>query len=168
MGLVVPDWVARNERQRAILENAKSGLGQTRYWNPLLQAKDPRLELAFVGDCRDVPGIVPFRWHVLRHNEAGPDSYWAIEDDGNYREMGEDMLHFFARTDLWDPRVRDDVQTALRHKREGKERAKALKKEQRIHELTANVNATIRPSALFSDDVRWANRSAGRRGRKEN
>lgn len=166
--VLVPEWVARNQRQRAILSLVRERDEQKRYWTPLLQDKDHRLELALIGNCTDVPGIVPYRWHVLRHNEAGPDTYWAIEDEGRYREMGEDVLRFFARTDLWDPRVRDDVQTALRHKREGKERAKALKKEQRIHELTANVNATIRPSALFSDDVRWANRSAGRRGRKEN
>jgi hypothetical protein len=163
--VLVPEWVAANERRRAILENAKSGLGQTRYWNPLLRDKDPRLELAFIGDCPPVAGIVPFRWHVLRHNEAGPDSYWALEDDGEYREMGEDVLKFFACGDLWDPRVRDDLATQLRRKKASQERGKETKKEQRIHELTSNVNALIRPSVLVSD-VPWTNKSAGKRGRK--
>jgi hypothetical protein len=168
MGVLVPDWVARNERQRAMLSDVKSGLGQTRYWNPLLQEKDPRLELAFVGEAPPVPGIFSYRWHVLRHNENGPDSYWALEGpDGEFREMGSDILEHFNRSDLWDPRVREGVEVSMRRKKVSQERAKDLRREQRVDELTSNVNAMIRPSVLVSDGVKWSNRSAGKRGRKE-
>lgn len=167
MGLVVPEWVARNERRRKVLEDQASGFNQTRYWNPLLKDIDHRLELVFVGGVDgDVPGVVPFRWHILRRNEAGPDTYRAVVGrDGEFRDMGSDVLEDLRSGDLWEERVRRDIDAATRRADASRERAKDTHREARVGEVASNLNALTRPSVLVGD-VPWTNRPAGKRGRK--
>jgi hypothetical protein len=165
-GIVLPEWVARNERRRRMLEDRSSGLGQTRYWNPLLREIDPRLELIFIGATDEADGTVPMRWHLRRRNETGPDSYWAlVGPDGEFREMGSDVLEDFKGRDLWDSRVRKDLDDDRRRKLTSKERGRETRKEGRVDELAVNIRALDSPGVSFSDTA-WSARPAGRRGRK--
>lgn len=168
--ILVPEWVARNERQRTVLEEKSESFdhnGDWKRWNSLLRDIDPRLSYVFVPVLEQlVVGVIPLRWHIVRVNESGPDCYWPLlTEDGGYREIGSNDLEDFKGRDLWNPAVRHELTTMRRRKLESKARAKVTKKEQRIDELTSNVNAIRRPSVLVSD-VPWTNRSAGKRGRK--
>lgn len=170
MQVIVPEWVARNEKRRKVLEDRSSGIAQTRYWNPLLAEIDQRLSLEFVGRVDgDEPGVVPYRWHVVRTNEAGPDTYMAITTEGlgvagSFREMAEDVLQQLRRGDLWDPAVRREAEVRARRKAESVERAKVTRKEARVDDLALNIRAMDSPGVSFSDTP-WTWRSAGRRGR---
>lgn len=166
--LVLPEWVARNQRQRRIIEDQSSGVAQTRYWNPLLREIDPRLQLVFIGNVEgEIVGVVPWRWHICRVNETGPDSYWPLTTkDGGVREMGSVDLEDFKGRDLWNPTIRHELATMRRRRQEAKTRAEALRSEQRVHEIASNLNALNRPSAVFNTDMPWTNRPAGKRGKK--
>jgi hypothetical protein len=168
--VLVPEWVARNERARQKLE-ARAGSSrhsqEWKHWNSLLRDIDPRLSYVFVPMMDDPPvGVIPLRWHIVRVNESGPDSYWPLLDDnGQYREIGSNDLEDFKGRDLWNSTVRHELATLRRRKAESKARAKETKREGRVDEIKANINALTRPSVLVSD-VPWSNRSAGKRGRK--
>lgn len=165
-GIVLPDWVARNHARRRIMEDQSSGLSQTRYWNPILEQIDHRLELVMVGRWDDHPGgVIPYRWHILRRNEAGPDSYWPIVGpNDSFREMGSDVIEDFKGRDLWNPTVRHEVETVRRRRAASEERAKETRKEARVGEIAMNIKAMDSPGVPFND-VRWSARSAGKRGR---
>lgn len=166
MAIVVPEWVARNERRRRILDDPSSGIAQTRYWNPLLKQIDPRLQLVFVGRVEDDPQVEPMRWHIARVNESGPDTYWPIvEADGGYREMAEDWLNRLRCGDLWNPAVRHDIGRADRLRREALERDKANHKAARVDELAVNAKSIINPGVSKSD-TGWTASKRGQRGRR--
>jgi hypothetical protein len=57
--LVVPEWVARNEHRRRVLEESEHIRSERRYWDPLLQALDHRLSLKkarTLNDAKVPPG----------------------------------------------------------------------------------------------------------------
>ena len=168
--VIVPEWVARNERRRKVLEDRSSGIAQTRYWNPLLKEIDFRLSLEFVGrvDGHEV-GVVPYRWHLVRANEKGPDTYMALTSaglgvDGEFREMADDVLQALKAGDLWDPAVRREAEIRARRKAESQERAKETRKEARVDDLALNIRALDSPGVSMSD-TGWTWRKSGRRGR---
>lgn len=172
MGLIVPEWVQRNEQQRNRLEARAESVRHNsdwKRWNSLLRDVDPRLSYIFVPMLEDPPaGVVLLRWHVVRVNEAGPDTYWPLlADDGGYREITDRDVEDWKGRDLWNPAVRHEIATRQRRRGESKERAKQTRREGRVDELASNINALNRPSVLVSDDVSWSNRPAGRRGRSK-
>jgi hypothetical protein len=168
--IIVPEWVARNERRRQVAEDHHSGYAQTRYWNPLLREIDPRLSLIFVGRVTgEEAGVVPYRWHIVRTAEGAPDTYWAITTDGigehgGFREMGSDVLETLRAGDLWNESVIYDRQTAARRVALSKERAKETRKEARVDDLAINIRALRSPGVTMSD-TGWTWRKSGRRGR---
>lgn len=168
--VIVPEWVARNEKRRQVLEDRSSGFVQTRYWNPLLKEIDFRLSLEFVGRVDgEETGVVPYRWHLVRANEKGPDTYMAITTaglgvDGEFREMADDVLQALKAGDLWDPAVRREAEVAARRRAESKERERVTRKEARIDDLAVNIRATDSPGVSMSD-TGWTWRKSGRRGR---
>lgn len=170
MSVVLPEWVARNERRRQLLEaNSPTHRHNEdwKVWNRLLREIDARLSYVFVPELEDPPpGVVPLRWHVVRVNEAGPDSYWPLlDEDGQFREMGSRDVEDFKGRDLWDPAVRHELATLRRRRLESKERGRETKREARRDEIALNVKALESPGVSFGDG-RWSNRPTGRRGRK--
>lgn len=171
MSLVVPEWVARNERSRqrleALAESSKHN-HEWKRWNVLLRDIDPRLSYVFMPALDQPPvGATALRWHVVRVNETGLDTYWPLlADDGGYREITDRDFEDFKGRDLWNPAVRREVEVRQRRRREASERAKDLRREQRRFELASNVRAIDSPSVSFGDG-RWSNRASGRRGRKK-
>ena len=170
--VIVPEWVARNEKRRRVLEDRSSGIAQTRYWNPLLREIDFRLSLEFVGrvDGQEV-GVVPYRWHIVRANEKGPDTYMAITTgglgvDGDFREMADDVLLKLRAGDLWDPVVRREAEVVARRRAESKERAKETRKEARVDDLAINIRAMDSPGVSMAD-TGWTYKKSGRRGRSQ-
>lgn len=168
--VAVPDWVARNERNRQMLEAKATSHSQNsdwKQWNALLRDIDPRLSYVFVPALEDPPAeVAPLRWHIVRVNETGPDSYWPLEtDDGEYREIGSNDLEDFKSRDLWNPTIRHEIATRRRRRKEAQQRAKETRAEQRRDELTSIVNAIERPSVTFNDR-KWTASQDGKRGAK--
>lgn len=167
--VLVPEWVARNEHDRQLLETRAASHHQNsdwKHWNSLLRDIDPRLSYVFVPMLDEPPvGVTPVRWHIVRVNESGPDSYWALEtSDGKYREIGSADLEDFKGRDLWNSTVRHEIETLRRRRAESKERAKQTRREGRVSEIESNLNALNRPSVRFGDQ-KWTATPAGKRGR---
>lgn len=156
MGIAVPEWVARNERNRQMLEQkatSHSHNSDWKHWNSLLRDIDERLSYVFVPMMDEPPaGVIPLRWHIVRVNENGPDSYWPLIADGDgYREIGSNDLEDFKGRDLWNPAVRREIESQRRKREASKARAVETKREQRVDELTSLVNAIERPSIRVKD-----------------
>lgn len=155
--LVLPEWVARNERRRQVLEvDEKSGFAQTRYWNPLLGEIDARLRLVWVGrvDGEEV-GVVPYRWHIVRKADDAPDTFWAVTTEGlgssgGFREMGSDVLETLRSGDLWNESVVYDRRAAERRLQASKERALVTRKEARVGDLALNIKALDNPGVSLA------------------
>lgn len=155
--LVLPDWVARNERRRQVLGvDEKSGFAQTRYWNPLLREIDTRLSLVWVGrvDGEEV-GVVAYRWHIVRKADDAPDTFWAITTEGlghlgGFREMGSDVLETLRTGDLWNESVVYDRRAAERRLQASKERAKETRREARVGDLALNIKALDNPGVSLA------------------
>ena len=166
-GIILPEWVAQNERKRRALEDASSGLAQTRYWNPLLREIDPCLQLVWVGRSEPEDGVVPYRWHLLRTSEQGLQTYLAITTvglgiPGEFREMGSDVLDSLRGGDLWNAQVRRARNEAQRRRELSEERARENRKEARIDDLAQNIKAQVNPGVSFSD-TSWAYRAGARK-----
>lgn len=170
--VILPEFVARRMRYEQMMSTADRGY--ISHWNRRLAEIKPGLALARAGENGRGPGIVPGCWHIRwrdPEDKGAPDSYFAITTNGigvpgGYREMASDVLEWCRRSDMWDRRVKYDKERRSRLNAEAEERAKATAKEQRVYEIASNINALERPSALFSEDVRWAAKPAGNRGRK--
>lgn len=163
--VIVPEYIARKMRQDKML--ATSGDMFIQSWNLRLQDLDPSLALAFAPEGASGPGIIPGRWHVRKRNDKGADSFFPIVNpDGSFREMDSGIIEKLRRGDHQNDQIvrakaaEDDAAERSR------ERAVETAREQRIYELESNLNALTRPSVSMAD-VRWVNRSAGKRGRKK-
>lgn len=173
--VIVPEWVARNEHRRRVLEESEHIRSERRYWDPLLQALDHRLSLRKARALSDArvplaPGIIPGYWHVIRKGDGCPDTAWVITSKGlgvfpgEYREMSDDVLDVLRRGDLWNGAVKHDAQATARRVAASKERAKETRKEARVDDLAINIRALDSPGVSMSD-TGWTWRTSGRRGR---
>lgn len=164
MTVVLPEWVARNESRRRELEAKEHRSSETRYWDPLLQALDPRLSLRKAHETAAGPGIHPGFWHIIRANEKGPGTAWVISSNGlgepgEYREMSDDILDILRRGDLWNRIVREEAATMARRHEASLERAKETRRESRVQDLALNIKA------MDSPGVSRAARGATAKGR---
>lgn len=174
--VVIPGWVARNERARGQLEADEHIRSERRHWDPLLQSLDHRLSLRKARSLRDArvpvaPGIIPGYWHVIRKGDGCPDTAWVITSKGlgvfpgDYREMSDDVLDVLRRGDLWNGAVTHEAQTVARRVEESKERARVTRKEARVDDLAINIRALDSPGVSMSD-TGWTWKKSGQRGRK--
>src|ERR1044072_2539857 len=143
--LHVPERVARNERSRRMLEEKASSHSQNsdwKRWHSLLRDIDPRPSYAFGPMLEGPPaGVTCLRWHIVRVNENGLDTYWPLTtDDGGYREIGSTDLEDFKGRDLWNEAVRREIDTNRRRREASKQRAKELRSEQRRDELVSAID----------------------------
>lgn len=169
LGVLVPDRVAHNMiRERAV--DRQMALWDT--YDRLAKDLDHRLSLVWVRDDVDPDsiygGMVPGRWHWHRDNsESGvPDTYEPLlAEDGGFREPGSGDIERLRSSDLWNPDVARRYRTARARAQEEKDRESARKREGRRGEGRLALKALESPGVLFSRDVRFSHRTAGRRGR---
>ena len=142
--------------------------------NPRLKEIDPHLELIFAPPNVTAPGLVPGRYHVMRHNPGAPPSLMPLEGpDGEFIEPGSRLLDELRSRDMWSPEAVND----RRLEREARERRQAAEKarqdELRRDELRERWAAASRAFVSMNMDAPWtqnasanARRYAGEQRRK--
>lgn len=119
-------------------------------WNKALKAVDPYLEMVWAPESVQAPGLVPGRYHVLRHNPGAPPSPLPLTDEkGGFKEPGSWVFDMLEKADLWNDRAARDrkaaqeelkVQRRKRHAQERREIAEEL--DDRIKALNPSVSMT--------------------------
>jgi hypothetical protein len=130
-------------------------------WNRELKQVDPYLELVFAPEAADAPGLVPGRYHLLRHNPGGPPSLIPLQGpEGEFREPDSSLFQLLRESDLWN----DQAERARRKTAEALERAKERRRqrerEQRVEELVGRAKARFEPSVLVKG-VPWLREGDG-------
>lgn len=137
------------------------------YWTDLLKQKDPHLEMVFFPPTAKAPGVVPGRFHIMRHNPGAPPSLFPIlADDGGFREPTSRDVTRLDEMDLQNPRVRHARERAERELEAAKEREKQREEEERWAHLKDAYNARFRTSVSMNKSIPWSQNVAGRRRAK--
>jgi hypothetical protein len=142
--------------------------GVMNHLNPLLKEVDPHLELIFVPPNADptVPGIVPGRYMVMRHNPGAPPSLMVVEGpNGEFVEPGTRLVDEMREMDMWSPEAeRDRKQRKARREYEA-QKAKEREAEDRRNEIAERWAAVSRTFVSMDRSSPWSQNHAGRRGR---
>ena len=148
MSVVVPGWVVAREREAMVDRQ----IGLAKYFNQQLEAIDDRMELVWVKENADGPGLVPGRWHVKRRNDPpAPDTYIPIcAPGGEYREPGEDVLDELRRRDLRNDTTRREIMSRSERREQSRQRDKEREREARQADIAQNIKAIESPSVLFT------------------
>lgn len=105
MGLILP---ADIERER-LVDDARRQDYLAKALTKELKRLDPYLEIVYIGERVSqvkpedgAPGVVPGRWHVVRHNPETVDSYFPIMGlNGEFREPTFKLIEDMKEADLW-------------------------------------------------------------------
>ena len=140
--------------------------GVLRYWNGVLKAKDPNLEMIFAKPHgKPVMGLLPGRFHVVRHVPGGPPSLLPIVGpDGEFVEPTHRVLDMLDGRDLWDERARTAQRKFLAAREREERRAKEVEAEQRSEELRDRWRAVSETSVSMNRRTPWSQNVKGRRG----
>lgn len=98
-----------------------------------LKQFDPHLEVAFIGERAPLyPGVIPGRWHVIRRNPEGMDTFLPIAGpDGEYIEPNtEGILAEMRARDLHQPGAVEARMKAHRDEWDRRKREQDLWEEQ--------------------------------------
>jgi hypothetical protein len=139
--------------------------GILKHYTRELKAIDPYLELIFAPPNAEAPGLVPGRYHVMRHNPGAPPSLIPIQGpNGEFSEPTSQVFEQLKSTDLWN--------TAVGHERRRREeaaerasvRAKEREQAERAEEVKDRWNAATRTFVSMDRSKPWSQNAAGRRG----
>ena len=158
----------RRQRFEAQLKSMLGGVKETLdYFTDLLKQKDPYLEMVFFPPTARAPGVVPGRFHIMRHNPGAPPSLFPVlAEDGGSRMPTSRHVEQLDEMDLQNPRVRHAREKAERELELAEQRQKQREDEQRWEELCDRYNANFRTSISMNRSTPWSQNAAGRRGRK--
>jgi hypothetical protein len=163
--------LAENTRQHnlATLAMFELNYGIAGKWNKEkspLRKLDPFLRVGRAKEKADGLGVIPGFYHLLRINPSAPIWVMPLHDgNGGFVEPSDAMLDMLRRADMQNEQVMRDEDKRQEREAKSVERAEALAKEQRVDHMMDNWRALDRPKVLFSDDVKWSNKPAGKRGR---
>lgn len=149
------------EREAMIEREISRQTRQAAYVEEKLKAIDPHLSLEFFGERADsLPGIIPGRWHIRRHNPQTLDSYFPLTTaDGSYREPNANDAEKIKGADLWS---KDGIER-MRKRDAARIKAAEVKRTQeedeRRQELADHIKAYGNPG------VSMANQGSGWRYR---
>lgn len=135
-------------------------------FNRDLKRIDSYLELIWAPGNARAPGLIPNRYHVLRHNPGAPPTLLPIVGpDGEYVEPNSGVFDLLREQDMWSSEASYDRKRRERAAEDTEKRRKAREDEQRREELEERWKAATRTQVLLSPDVRWSQNASGRRGR---
>jgi hypothetical protein len=145
------------ELQRMVLKHAA-----LKDWNRELKQIDPYLELVFAPESADAPGLVPGRYHLLRHNPGAVPSLIPLQGpEGEFREPDSSIFQLLRESDLWN----DQAERARRKTQEkldqARERRRQREHEQRVEEMVGRAKARFEPGVLVKG-VPWLREGDGK------
>ena len=158
----------RRNQFAAQLQSMVGGVKETLdHFTDLLKQKDPYLEMVFFPPTAKAPGVVPGRFHIMRHNPGAPPSLFPLlAENGGFRMPASGDVERMDELDLQNPRVRHAREKAERELEIAEQRQKQREDEQRWEELCDRYNANFRTSISMNRSTPWSQNAAGRRGRK--
>lgn len=146
-----PSTLFNRERERLIAEWSRADLNAKRLTRELKKL-DPHLELGFCDPeaaknrPEDLaPGVVPGRWHVIRKNPKGLDSYFPIMGPNKeYVEPTDKIIEDMKAADLWRRGALQELNDRLRRNAEKQKRQEQTENEQRRDEIAEIYRAVRR------------------------
>jgi len=133
------DLNSRRERMRAWKTEADS---QARQLEKELKEIDPELEVDFVDPAaannptqEKAIGIVPGRWHIIRRNPGGVNSWFPICGPNKaYRDPELSIVEEMKKADMWRPGALQEFRDAQMKELRDKEAQATLEDEQKRDE----------------------------------
>jgi hypothetical protein len=171
--LWTPPAVSRELEQVAYESNAQIAgavshlKGRLDYWNAELRKIDHRLEMVWFDEtAKEIPGVVPCRYHIIRKNEA--PSPWSVipiqTAAGEYVEPDSGVFEMLLRDDMWSASAQRERDRHRRLAEAAKARQAERETEERQQEIYERVKAARDTFISMSRDTPWTQNAAGRRG----
>jgi len=143
------DLNGRRERMRAWKTQADE---QARQLEKELKELDPLFEVDFVDPAaannpnqEKALGIVPGRWHIIRTNPEGVNTWFPICGPNKaYRDPELSIVEEMKKADLWRPGALQELRDSQMKELEAKERQRELEHEQRSDEVALAYSAAKR------------------------
>lgn len=156
----------RNEYTASVESMVHRFRGVMNHLNPLLKEVDPHLELIFAPPNADAPGLVPGRYHVLRHNPGAPPSLMVVETpEGGFLEPTSRLVDEMRERDMWSAEAERDRKQARARREYEAQKAKEREAEERQAEIAERWAAVSRTFVSLDQSTPWSQNHAGRRGR---
>jgi hypothetical protein len=163
MGLVLPDRTRQHEAEvLGMVERFRSVMG---WFNRELREIDPDLELIFAPPNAKVAGLLPGRWHVMKHIPGShPALLPYVGPGGEYLDPDSGIFEMLRAADLWNDRVTSDQRRRAELAESASRRQQEREAEARRDELRERWQAANRTFVSMSRDTPWSQNSSGRRG----
>jgi hypothetical protein len=171
MSLWVPPKVRRELRDStaahtadvmAMVDRFKGFMDQ---YNRMLKEIDPHLELIFAKPNARAPGLVPGRYHVMRHIPGGPPTLLPVTGpNGEFVEPDSGVFEALARSDLWNDRQTQDQRRNREAAERARDRQRAHEAQERQSELAERWAAVSRAQVSMNRSAPWSQNTSGRRG----
>jgi hypothetical protein len=159
--LLPPDVV----REQMIDAQMAETLAHVEEFNKALREIDPYLELVWVGEKADFPGLIPGRWHVVRRNPGAPDDYKPIVGpDDEYMDPHSGVFEQLARDDMWRGDAKERRYKLRCQEQAARQRQRDREAEDRRLEFAERLKALTNPGVSFAEAGKWKYRAAARRG----
>lgn len=128
-----------------------------------LKEIDPHLELIFARPNAAAAGLVPGRYHVMRHNPGAPPSLMVVEGpNGEFIEPGSRLLDEVRAKDMWSPEAVRDRERARARREYEREMERQRETELRQQELLERWRAATQTSISMHRTVTpWTQNRSG-------
>ena len=155
-GLFIPDHIVADMEREA---EADGHIGRALAVDAMLKDLDPRLELVWVNEHAQAPGLLPARWHIRRRNDETLDSYIPLTGpNGEYVEPNSGHVEMMRRNDLWGRNVREELERQREAKRRRQEKREAEMRAENVDVLATHIKSRLNPGVSFSNARPWTNR----------
>jgi hypothetical protein len=135
----------------------------TKEWTQEVKQLDPYLEVVWAPPtAKEVGGVKPERYCLIRHNPTGPPTVEPLEIDGQYADLGSWVFDRIRSMDLWHDEVVRERKDRERKAEEAKERRQAREREERDEELRDRVSA-LSPAVSMTSAGPWSYRAGARK-----
>lgn len=134
------------------------------YWTRELKQKDPDLEMIFAPPTATAAGLIPGRYHVMKHIPGAPPALLPITGpDGEFVEPTSQIMEKLAENDLQNIQAVDARRRAMEAEERARERDRERDAELRREELVERWKAATQTRVSMNRDAPWSQNVAGRR-----
>lgn len=168
MGLLLPPGLrdSTREYEAEVLSMVDRFRSVMDWFNRELREIDVNLELIFAPPTVKVVGLMPGRWHIMRHMPGGPPTLIPyVGPNDEYLDPDSGIFEMLRRSDMWDERAAGDQRRRVEASAAAASRQKAREAEARREEIKERMAAATRVQVSMNRDVAWTQNHAGSRRR---